>query len=404
VPPLEALRSGGRAGTAPGGRLRSALVGAEIAVALVVLSGAGLLLRSLARLQQVDAGYATDAVMAMPLYLPTSRYPTSPEQTRFYQQVMERLSTSGRYQVAAGYPAPFGDGADSAAPVRREGHPSSDADGMTLLSTVTSSYFRVMGIPRLAGRDFTEEDQAGKPGVVMISRAMARRFWPDQDPLGERITLGGDELYTVVGIVGDVRRKGLDLPAEAMVYMHYQQFTIPYFHLFARGTNAATLASEARAVVRELDPELPLGTVETVAEMRARSMATPRFRTVMLGLFATLGLSLAAVGLFGVVSDGVGRRTRELGIRMALGAERGQILRIVLTDGLRISAWGTAIGLLASLALGRVIASFLFGVGAADPLTLVGVSLALLAVAGLASYLPARRAARLDPVLAIRNE
>jgi putative ABC transport system permease protein len=404
VPPLEALRAGGRAATASGGRLRSALVGAEIAVALVVLSGAGLLLRSFVRLQAVDPGYRTDTVVAIPLQLPASRYPNPPEQTRFYRQVVERLAASGRYEVAAGYPAPFGDGATSAAPVRRESRDSSDADAMTLFSTVTGSYFRVMGIPLLAGRTFEETDTAAKPGVVLISRAMAERFWPGENPLGQRITLGDKELFTVVGIVGDIRRRGMDLPAEAMVYLHYEQFTIPFFHIFARGTNGATLASEARAAVHALDPELPLGAVQTVAEMRARSMAEPRFRTVLLGLFAALGLTLAAVGLFGVVSDGVGRRARELGIRMALGAERRQILGLVLADGLRISAWGAAIGLVASLALGRVIASFLFGVGAADPLTLALVSLALLSVASVASYLPARRASRLDPVLAIRNE
>ena len=404
VPPLEALRSSGRTATASGHRLRSALVGAEIAVALVVLSGAGLLLRSFLRLQAVDAGYRTDSVVAMPLELPISRYPTSPEQTRFYQQVVERLAASGRYPVAAGYPAPFGDGASSAAPVRRENRPSSDADGMTLLSIVTSSYFRVMGIPLLAGREFSEADMAGKPAVVLISRAMARRFWPDQEPLGQRITLGGSELHTVVGIVGDIRRKGLDLPAEPMVYLHYQQFTLPFLHVFAQGVNEATFAGDVRAAVRGLDAELAVGAVQTVAAMKTRSMATPRFRTVLLGLFAVLGLTLAAVGLFGVVSDGVGRRSRELGIRIALGAEARQILRLVLVDGLRISAWGAAIGLLASLALGRVIASFLFGVEASDPVTLVLVVASLLSVAAFASYLPARRAARLDPVLAIRNE
>jgi putative ABC transport system permease protein len=404
VPPLEALRSGGRGATAPGNRLRSALVGAEIAVAVVVLSGAGLLLRSLVRLQNVETGYLTDSVVAMPLQLPTSRYPNSPEQTRFYQQVVERLSASGRYEVAAGYPAPFGDGASSAAPVRRENRSASDADAMTLFSTVTPSYFHVMGIPLLAGRTFAETDEADKPGVVMISRAMAERFWPGEDPLGQRITLGDKELFTVVGIVSDIRRKGLDQPAEPMVYLHYRQFTLPFFHIFARGANEAMLASDARVAVRVLDPDLPLGVVQTVAELRARSMAEPRFRTVLLGLFAALGLSLAAVGLFGVVSDGVGRRARELGIRMALGAERRQILRLILADGLRISAAGAALGLLASLALGRVIASFLFGVSAADPLTLGGVSVVLLGVAALASYLPARRASRLDPVLAIRNE
>ncbi len=404
VPPLEALGVGGRAATAARGRLRAALVGAQIAICLVVLSGAGLLLRSFVRLQAVDAGFLTESVVAMPLLLPTSRYPASPDQTRFYQQVVERLAASGRYEVAAGYPAPFGDGALSAAPVRRENRPSSDADGMTLFSTVTPSYFRVLGIPLLAGRLFDDADDTSRPGVVMISRAMAERFWPGEDPLGQRISLGDGALFTVIGMVGDVRRKGLDLPPEPMVYLHYRQFTIPFLHLFARGTSASTLLGDARAAIRTLDPELPLGAVQTVAEMRAVSVAAPRFRTVLLGLFAALGLALAAVGLFGVVSDGAGRRSRELGIRMALGAERRQILRLVLIDGLRLSAWGAGLGLLASLALGRVIASFLFGVDATDPLTLASVVAVLLGVAGLASYLPARRASRLDPVLAIRNE
>lgn len=404
VPPLQALQSGGRTSTGSGGRLRSALVGAEIALALVVLSGAGLLLRSFVRLQQVDPGYATDTVVAMPLSLPTSRYPTPQAQARFYQEVVDRLTAQGQYVVAAGFPAPFGEGVDSSAPVRPEKRPSSDEEGMTLFSTVTASYFRVMGIPLLAGRGFTDADQKGRPGVVLVSRAMAERFWPGQDALGQRVTLGDDDLFTVIGIVGDVRRKGLDLPAEPIVYLHSQQFTIPFFHVFARGTTAERFGQDARAAIRALDAELPLGPVQSVAELRSRSMAEPRFRTVLLGLFAVLGLTLAAVGLFAVVSDGVGRRAREIGIRMALGAERGQILRQVLLDGLRTSAWGAAVGLVASLALGRVIASFLFGVGAADPLTLAGVSVLLLGVALLAAYLPARRASLVDPVSAIRSE
>jgi predicted permease len=404
VEPLQALRAGGRTSTGSGHGLRAALAGAEMAVALVVASGAGLLLHSLLRLQQIDPGYETETVVAMPLLLPASRYPGQPEQARFYQDVVERLSAPGRYAVAAGYPAPFGDGADSAAPVRHEKGLSSDAEGMTLFSTVTPAYFRVMGIPLLAGREFTDADESGKPGVVMISRSMAERFWPGADPLGQRITLGGDDLFTVVGIVGDVRRKRLDLPAEPMLYLHYRQFTIPFLHLFARGAAPQSLAQDARAVIRALDPELPLEAVETLAELRSRSLAEPRFRTVLLLLFAALGLVLAAVGLFAVMSDGVGRRSREIGIRMALGAERDQILRMVLLDGFRISAWGAGVGLLASLALGRVIASFLFGVGSADPLTLVGVSALLLGVALLATWLPARRASRLDPVAAIESD
>ncbi|HSD30104.1 MAG TPA: ABC transporter permease, partial [Vicinamibacteria bacterium] len=376
----------------------------EIATALVVLSGAGLLLRSFARLHEVDPGFLTGSVVTTPLPLPPSRYPAPADQARFYARVVERLGSSGRFVAAAGYPVPFGDGALSAAPVRREGRPASDVDGMTLFSTVTPSYFQVLGIPLVAGRVFTEADEKGRPPVVLISRSASERFWPGEDPLGQRITLGGDERFTVVGIVGDVRRKGLDQPAEPMVYLSYRQFTLPLFTLFARGADPASMAGDVRAAVRELDPELPLGAIETVAELRARSVAEPRFRAVFLALFAGLGLGLAAIGLYGVVSDGAGRRAREIGIRMALGADRGQVLKLVLGDGLRLSLIGAAAGLLASLALGRVLVAFLFGVSAADPLTLASVSTLLLAVSLLAAYLPARRASRLDPATTIRTE
>jgi putative ABC transport system permease protein len=402
--PVDALQSGGRTATSSGGHLRSVLVAAEIATALVVLSGAGLLLRSFARLHEVDPGFLTDSVVTSPLPLPPSRYPTPEDQARFYARVVERLGASGRFVAAAGYPVPFGDGAQSAAPVRREGRTASDADGMTLFSTVTPSYFQVLGIPLVAGRVFTEADEKGKPPVVLISRSASERFWPGEDPLGQRITLGGDELFTVVGIVGDVRRKGLDQPAEPMVYLSYRQFTLPLFTLFARGADPVSMAGDVRAAVRELDPELPQGAIETVAELRARSVAEPRFRAVFLALFAGLGLGLAAIGLYGVVSDGAGRRAREIGIRMALGADRREVLKLVLGEGLKLSLIGAAAGLLASLALGRVLATFLFGVSAADPLTLAAVSTLLLAVSVLAAYLPARRASRLDPVATIRAE
>ena len=201
-----------------------------------------------------------------------------------------------------------------------------------------------------------------------------------------------------------MRRKGLDQPAEPLVYLSYRQFTLPFMTLFARGSDPAAIAADVRAAVRTMDPELPVGTPETVAELRARSLAEPRFRTALLGLFALLGLTLAAVGLYGVVGEGVARRAREIGIRMALGAGRGEVLRLVLARGVRLSVYGAAAGLLASLALGRVVASFLFGVGASDPFTLAAVCALLLAVSFVAAYVPARRASRLDPVTATRAE
>lgn len=402
VSPVDALQSGGRATTASGRFLRSSLVVAEIAVALVVLSGAGLLLRSFVRLHQVDSGFSS-TVVAASLPLPPGRYPTSGDQARLYGQLVERLSASGRYEAAAGYPAPFGDGATSAAPVRRESDRSSDVTGMTLFSTVTPGYFRVLGIPLLAGRVFTEADEEGKPGVVVVSKALAARLWPGAEALGQRVTLGSEDLFTVVGIVGDVRRRGLEKPAEPMVYLSYRQFALPLFTVFARGSSAA-LAGDLRAAVRGLDPELPLGPIETMTQLRARATAEPRFRTIFVGLFGALGLVLAAVGLFGVVNDGVRRRSRELGIRMALGAEKATVLRLVIADGLRLSLAGGALGLLASLALGRVIQSFLYGTSTADPLTLATVLALLLSVSLLAAYLPARTAARTDPASVMRSE
>jgi putative ABC transport system permease protein len=402
VPPADALHAGGRS-TTPGGRLlRSALVVGQIAVCLVVLSGAGLLLRSFVRLHQVDTGFAS-SVVAASLPQPASRYATPAEQARLYAEVVERLSASGRYEAAAGYPAPFGDGAASAAPVRRENERTADVTGMTLFSTVTPAYFRVLGIPLLSGRGFTEADEEGQPGVVVVSQALAARLWPGADPLGQRVTLGSDELFTVVGIVGDVRRKGLDQPAEPMVYLSYRQFSLPLFTVFASGP-AETLPGDLRAAVRAVDPELPLGPLETMTELRARSTAEPRLRTVIVGLFGGLGLALAAVGLYGVVSDGVRRRAREMGIRMALGAEKATILRLIVRDGLRLSLLGGALGLAASLMLGRVIQSFLFGTSAADPLTLSGVVSLLVGVSLLATCLPARAAARTDPASVMRAE
>jgi putative ABC transport system permease protein len=401
-----ALHAGGRTLGGPGRRLRRVLVAAELAVALAVLSGAGLLLRSFATLDAVDPGFRGEAVTAVALDLPAARYATRAEQTRFYDHVLERLSSSGRFEVAAGFPLPFGDGAASAAPVQREGRVAA-AGGetpMALFGTVTPGYFRLMGIPLLAGRDFTDADGPDAPRVVIISDALARRDFAGEDPLGMRFRIGGDEPFTIVGVVGDVRRRSPDAPPEPTLYLAHRQFILPRLHLLARGGDAAAVAVEARAAVRGVDPALPVARVEPLDAARSRVLAQPRFRAVALGLFAALALALAAVGLFGVMSDAAQRRRQEMGVRLALGARPGDLVRLLVDDGLRLALAGCVVGAGAALALGRLLASFLFGVRPADPPVLLAVALLLVGVALLAAWLPARRAARVDPLTALRAE
>jgi putative ABC transport system permease protein len=404
VDAVAGLQSGGRALTGSGRRLREALVAVEIAVAVVVLASGGLLLRSFARLQAVDGGFASESVVTVPLPLSKSRYPGPGERTRFYDGVIEELSRSGRYRVAAGFPAPFGPGTASAAPVRRTDRPPDPNPDMTLFATATPGYFEVMGIPLLRGRAFAREDVHDALKVVVVSRLLAERVWPGENALGAQVTLGGDEPFTVVGVVGDIRRKGLDTAPEPVVYIPAAQFSLPLMHLVLRGGDPAAIASDLRAAVRKLDPELPLEQPETLVAARARSLAQPRFRTTLLGGFGALAALLAALGLYGLVSDGVSRRTREIGIRMALGAQARAVLRLVVRDGLRPVLVGGGLGLLLALAASRTLAAFLYGVTPRDPVTLA-VTMALLSLVALAACLPpALRAARLDPAEVMRAE
>lgn len=403
---VAALHAGGRTAGAPGRRLRRVLVAAELALALAVLSGAALLLRSLVSLQGVDPGFRAEPVTTVALDLPAARYGTRAAQARFYDQVIERLSASGRLEVAAGFPLPFSDGAKSAAPVQREGRPQANG-GETptaLLGIATPGYLRILGIPLVRGRDFSAADGPDGARVLLISEALARRDWPGEDPLGTRVRLGGDEPFTVVGVVGDVRRRSPDAPPEPALYLSHRQFTLPLLHLVVRGAGTETVAAEARAAVRGIDAALPVARVEPLDATRSRALAQPRFRTAVLGLFAALAVALAAIGLYGMMSDAVQRRRQEMGIRLALGARPDELTRLVLRDGLRLALLGCAAGTLGALALGRVLASFLFGVRPADPPTLLAVALLLVGVALLAAWLPARRAARVDPLTALRAE
>lgn len=404
--PITALHAAGRALVGPSRRLRRALVAAELAAALAVSSGAALLLRSVVRLHDVDPGFREAAVTTVALDLPAHRYPTRAEQARFYDQVLERLSAAGRFEAAAGFPLPFTDGAASSAPVQREGRatPAGGAAPMALFGIVTPGYLRVMGIPLVRGRAFDSGDGPDAPGVVLVSAALAQRDWPGEDPLGTRVRIGGDEPFTVVGVVGDVRRRGPETPPEPALYLPHRQFTLPRLHLVVRGGDRAAVAHAARAAVHSVDPALAVGAIEGLDAARTRALAQPRFRALALGSFAALAVALAALGLFGVMSDAVQRRRAEWGLRLALGARPDELARHVLRDGLWLALRGGAAGVLGALVLGRLLASFLFGVRPADPPTLFAVALLLVGVTLVSAWWPARRAAHVDPLAALRAE
>jgi predicted permease len=398
------LRASGRASGGAGQGLRRVLVAAELALALAVLASAGLLLRSLVNLDRVDPGFRREGVTLVDLDLPASRYPSRQAQARFYDAVLERLSASGRVRAAAGFPTPFGDGTSSDAPVQREARTPPGDPPRARLGVVSPGWFGALGVPLVSGRDFTAADGAQSPRVVIISESLARRDWPGEDPLGSRVRLGDEDLFSVVGVARDVQRRGPDVAPEPTIYLLHRQFSLPMLHLVVSGGDLASAVSEARAAVRAVDPALPLGATRALDELRARALSEPRFRGGLLASFALLAVALAALGLFGVMSDTVQRRRQEMGVRLALGAHPAALVTLVLADGLRLALYGCAGGLALALAGGRVLASLLFGVAARDPLTLAGVAALLVGVALVSAWLPARRAALVDPLTALRAE
>ena len=391
-------------------RGRAALVIAEVALTLVLLVAAGLLTNSFLRLQRVDSGFRPAHVTLGSLGLPNTRYPTAASQTGVYRRLIETLS--GRPELEAvgiGFPGPFR-GSNASGSFFIEGRPApTRADRpFANLGTVSGGYFAAMGIPLLSGRTFTNRDSGNAPPVAIISLAFARRYWPGEDPIGRRLRFDDDpkaSWLTVVGLVGDVRQLGLAQEPPPLLYMPYEQFVLPFTNVFVRSTvPAAGVTSLLRAQVAAIDPDLPVGNVQTLQAVMDRSVDDPRFRTMVMGVFALLALVLAAVGVYGLISYSVTQRTREIGIRVALGAQPRQVLAPVIREGILLAAAGIAVGLVGAFAVTRVLASFLFGIGATDPLTFILVSALLVLVALLASYIPSRRALRVDPLIALRAE
>jgi len=408
------IREAGRGGTDGRARraLRSALVGAEFAFSLVLLVGAGLLLRSLAKLRAVDTGVHADGVVTASIALPKVSYATPAQVIVFHDRLLGELrALPGVETVSASVGLPpdvFGNKSDFF--VTGQPVPPGAFSPLADFLCVDGEYFAAMGIRLRAGRVFDARDISG-PSTVMINAELARRYFPQVDPVGERLNVGGtgsSNEYVIVGVVGDVPYDGLARGAIPTMYFPFAQFSQGLsrsFSLVVRstvGTNELTPA--LRAIVQRIDPELAVAQIRTVRELVDASVAVDRFRTMLLTLFALLALALAAVGIYGVMAFSVGRRAREIGVRIALGASRLQVYAQILGEGLTVAAVGIAVGLSAALAVTRVASKLLFDVSATDALTFGFVSLLLLAIAALASFIPARRAARVDPAITMIAE
>jgi putative ABC transport system permease protein len=402
------LKDGARGTMGAGGhRLRSALVIGEVALSLLLLAGAGLMIKSFWRLQQVDPGFNPQNLLSVEVTLPAARYPESQQRTAFFQQVLERVSTLPGVSAAAVVNSPPLSGRRNIDIFPIEGHPEpkgiSDAP-LADFRLISPDYFRMMGIPMLQGRGFTEGDAQNTAKVTIVSQAFATKFGAGENMLGKRLRIG-DDWYAVVGVARDIRQSGLDEEAAPHVYVSYSQAGPTRAGLLVRTTtDPLSLVAAVRGQVQAVDRDQPIYNVDTMSAMIAAAVAPRRLNLVLLGSFAALALALAAVGIYGVMANLVTQRTGEIGLRMALGAQQVDVLRLVIGRGLRLTLVGMAVGFGASFALMRLMASLLFGVSANDPFTFAAITVLLLLVALLACYMPARRATKVDPLVALRYE
>ncbi len=410
----DALKEGGRgSGGLAHRRFRDSLVAAEVALAFILLVGAGLLLHSLYQLQSVDAGFEPERLLSANITLPPKSYRDIPRRVAFYEQVVERIEALPGVEAVGGTTdLPFASNYvdhDFVIEGRPPLPPGTEPDAF--YRGVTPGYFRAMGIPLLRGRVFTDADREGTPLVVIINQRMARDFFSGEDPLGQRIhwaRVPQPYSMTIVGVVGNVRSFGLeeeDLPAVYVPFRQEKHWWRTWMNLTVRtSAEPTTLVGPVRAAVAEVDSTIPVADILTMEERMGASVADRRFNLFLLGLFALLALGLAAVGIYGIVSYVTAQRTHEIGIRMALGAQRSSVLRLVVGQGLRLALVGVALGVAGALGLMRFLSTLLFGVTPTDPLTFVGVTFLLTGVALVACWVPARRAARVDPMVALRYE
>jgi putative ABC transport system permease protein len=408
----ESLKEGGVSTTTGAGRrrLRNTLVVSEMALALILLTGAGLLVRSFLRLMDVDLGFDPSNVLTLGISLPHYKYSSATQQALFYQELLRRL------QNTPGVKAAGGRGGYANIFFQPEGQPAPrpGQEPTAVYSMITPGYFSAMGTALVAGREFLASDAEGTTLVAIISETVARRYWPHSSPVGSHLTIlarvysgqsaGASQPLEVVGVVKDIRNDNL-WEAESDVYVPYQQHPVPSVFLAVRTTvPPMSVAPALREAVLGLDKEQPVNYVRTMSEIVSESYGALRFPMTLVWIFAALALLLSAVGIFGVMSYAISRRTQEMAIRMALGAGRREVLGLVLREGFAITVVGVGVGLAAALGLSRVMAGYVYGIKPTDPLTFTVASTLLMAVALLATYIPARRATQVDPMMILRYE
>ena len=410
----ETLKEGGRdaATGGSGKRLRSLLVMAEVAISLVLLIGAGLLINSFLRLRNVDPGFRAENLLTMKIVLPEPKYEKKVQRSAFYTDVIQRVqSLPGVRSAAVTTNLPLYRQGNSIS-IGIEGRPAPPPGQEDIIVTriISPGYFDTMSIPLLKGRPLTDQDTDDSPNVVVISEGMARRYWPGEEAIGKRIAVGRvksqEDWIQVVGVVKDVRQFELTADPKPQMYLTHRQFG--FFDaqdlVVKTDVDSASMASAVRKAVWEIDKDQPVSNIRTMETILADSIARQRFSMLLLAIFASVALVLAAVGIYGMMSYSVAQRTHEIGIRMALGAQTSAVLKLAVGYGLKLVGAGIVIGLIASFALTRVMSTLLFGVTATDPTTFTLISVLLIAVAAIASYVPARRATRVNPIIALRYE
>jgi predicted permease len=406
----EALKEGSRGamGSSAGKRTRSVLVAVEVALSLVLLIGAGLMIKSFARLQQMSLGFNPENVLAVSLTLSQSSYPEAREQAAFFQETLDRLQSLPGVKSA---------GATTALPLtlelsgsdfRIEGHPEPEAGKEMLIHTRSASpgYFGTLGISLIKGRDFSDRDTSDAPKTAIINNELARTYFSNEDPLGKRITFDdGQSWISIVGVIGDVKQLGLDSSAKPEVYFPYLQVSDPSMSLVVRTTSdPLSLVAAVKNQIQTIDKDLPIDQAKTMQQLLAESVSGRRFNMLLLSVFALVALVLAVVGIYGVMSYTVTQRTHEIGIRVAIGAQSRDVFRMVIGQGMILAMIGVAFGLVGAFGLTRLMTTMLFGVEPTDPATFVSIAVLLTIVALVACCIPGRRATKVDPLVALRYE
>jgi predicted permease len=407
----ETLRDEGRGSTGGHRRvqLRGLLVVGQVALSLVLLIGAGLLVRSFSRLLRVDPGFDPQNVLTMNVSLPTVKYADAQKQVAFFDELTRRVSALPGVRSAA-ISAALPLVPKRITPVLPEGQPEVPLAErpFIIIEAISPAWFKTMRVPLQAGREFTDADKAGSPNVVIVNQALARRYWPGQNPIGKHIVLGRQPASEIVGVSIDVKNRGLALDPQVQLYFPFSQIPWGNMNLLARtATDPHGMVSAVRAQIAAIDSDQPVTNIQTVEELMDGSRAQPRFILMLLGVFSAAALVLAILGIYGVLAYSVAQRRQELGIRLALGAEKSDILRLVVGYGLALACAGIVIGLVFALALSWIMASVLSGVlykiSARDLTTFAVAPMVFLLIALVASYLPARRATRVDPNEALRG-